>query len=746
MSKTIRIILLEDMRSDADIIQRELKALTFPFEVNWVQQPEQYKLALTHDRPDIVISDHSLRGFSSTDAFHWLRESGLDIPFVLVTATVSEEFAVMMMKEGIADYLLKDRLQRLPLAVTNALEKWQTEREKQLSLDMLFQNEKRFRGLIENSYDMKVVTDQNFKLVYASPALTRITGRTPEEVRDGGIDHVHPDDRKEYYNVLNSARTAPGKYLPLLYRLLHQNGAYIWLEGTAINMLDDDAISGILLNLHDVTDRKETEELLKRYQAHIAAVIENSNVSIYAIDRQFKYISFNSHLKNQLKQGYGLDIKVGDPVFDFLALLDPTELEGWRKRYTEGFTGKRVEFEKEFHIGDQFACISFSINPIIEEHYVTGLSCFAWDVTSQRQAARKIARSEARFRAMIENNYDAIIMRDEHLKVLYASPSVARMLGYSSQDLEVDIMSGMVHPDDVNNIQQIFKKVLANPDVAFGLELRLRKKNGTYIWTEGTIKNMLRNEYVKGLVSNFRDITERKESELQRERIAFDLTERNNKLEQYAYIVSHNIRGPVANILGISNLLEMDGASIKDKQESLGHLFNSVRSLDQVIKDLNVILQVQQTINEQKDKVILNDLVDDIQASINDVLRSSGVDISTDFKVTTISTVRSYIYSVFYNLITNSIKYRKEGVRPVIRITSERSDDCTRIRFIDNGMGIDLDRHGSSIFGLYKRFHIGHAEGKGIGLFMTKAQVEALGGRISIKSQVNIGTEFLIEL
>src|SRR5205085_1337949 len=108
----------------------------------------------------------------------------------------------------------------------------------------------------------------------------------------------------------------------------------------------------------------------------------------------------------------------------------------------------RVEFEKEFQVGEYYACISFSINPIVEGHYVTGLSCFAWDITSQKLATKKVSQSEARFRALIENNYDAIVMRDESMQVTYSSPSVKRMLGYAFEEPFNEPYDQLIHPDD----------------------------------------------------------------------------------------------------------------------------------------------------------------------------------------------------------------------------------------------------------------------------------------------------------
>jgi signal transduction histidine kinase len=122
------------------------------------------------------------------------------------------------------------------------------------------------------------------------------------------------------------------------------------------------------------------------------------------------------------------------------------------------------------------------------------------------------------------------------------------------------------------------------------------------------------------------------------------------------------------------------------------------------------------------------------------------VSLNTDFsEANELITIKSYIYSIFYNLISNSIKYRQLGIKPIISIQSKRSNDKIILVFKDNGIGIDLNKLGGQVFGLYKRFHQ-HVEGKGMGLYMVKTQVEMIGGTIEIISEVNKGTEFIITL
>ena len=138
-------------------------------------------------------------------------------------------------------------------------------------------------------------------------------------------------------------------------------------------------------------------------------------------------------------------------------------------------------------------------------------------------------------------------------------------------------------------------------------------------------------------------------------------------------------------------------------------------------------------------------LVDDIKITIKNMINDNNIQIKYDFsEIDEFLSFKSYLYSIFYNLICNSIKYRQQQVPGIINIKSQLVKDKLQLVFTDNGMGIDLEKRGSQVFGLYKRFH-NNIEGKGMGLFMVKTQVETLGGKINIWSQVNKGTEFKIE-
>ena len=142
MEKRLKILHLEDTLSDAELVNRVLKKGNFDFERKLIDTREQFIAALTDYNPDIILSDHSLPSFNSHEALSILKEKGIKIPFILITANVSEEFAVDVIKKGADDYILKDRLERLPIAIENALEKARLEVETQNYLFELIKNEK----------------------------------------------------------------------------------------------------------------------------------------------------------------------------------------------------------------------------------------------------------------------------------------------------------------------------------------------------------------------------------------------------------------------------------------------------------------------------------------------------------------------------------------------------------------------------------------------------------------------------
>lgn len=262
---------------------------------------------------------------------------------------------------------------------------------------------------------------------------------------------------------------------------------------------------------------------------------------------------------------------------------------------------------------------------------------------------------------------------------------------------------------------------------------------------EGVDDFVLKSGYQRLNTAVIRAIEKRK-TEIQRDKMALDLIKRNKELEQFSYIISHNIRGSVANLQGLFNIWDPEKRTEKEQSYIYQGLKQSIIKLDEVIKDINYILLVKNEINEEKQLVNFAALVKDVKLGIYTQLRKADAKIKCNFnEVENTHAVKSYMYSIFYNLIINSLIYCKDDTPPLIKISSKFTDDNIELIFEDNGIGIDLEKNGDKVFGLYKRFTEIKA-GKGMGLFLVKTQVESMGGTIDLKSKINEGCEFRIKL
>lgn len=248
------------------------------------------------------------------------------------------------------------------------------------------------------------------------------------------------------------------------------------------------------------------------------------------------------------------------------------------------------------------------------------------------------------------------------------------------------------------------------------------------------------------LVGMVHDITQHKEAEAKQHRLAQDLYQHNRDLRQFTYIVSHNIRAPVANLLGLVRHLPKVEPETAIFQQYASYLVTSVEKLDAVLTDINMILSIRDR----------QSLVNPEPIALADVCRQAGGDLAAELAACggglsvcidpdlTVRASQAYVYSIFHNLISNAIKYRSSERALQINVFSCRTAKLNEVvQFSDNGSGFDMNRYGNDVFKLYKRFH-NTVEGHGIGLFLIKTHVEAIGGYIEVNSELNTGTTFTI--
>lgn len=218
----------------------------------------------------------------------------------------------------------------------------------------------------------------------------------------------------------------------------------------------------------------------------------------------------------------------------------------------------------------------------------------------------------------------------------------------------------------------------------------------------------------------------------------------NAELEQFSYTVSHNLRGPVASVLGLINIHKLSDTE-EDRNQILKLIEQSAQSLETIIQDLNKIIEIRSDRYSVYEEVKIDKELLLITQSLNNFLETNEVHIEKDIAANNIHSVKAYINSILYNLISNAIQYRSPERKPIIKISTRANEHHIVFEVTDNGLGIDLVKFQGDMFKLYKRFHT-HTQGKGLGLYLIRQQVEKLSGEIQVESQLDEGTTFRVLL
>ena len=247
---------------------------------------------------------------------------------------------------------------------------------------------------------------------------------------------------------------------------------------------------------------------------------------------------------------------------------------------------------------------------------------------------------------------------------------------------------------------------------------------------------------VIGATNTMIDITDCKKAMLESLMLVDRLELKNKELSQFGYMLSHNLRGPVARILGLASIFDVEP---NDNNFIVEKIKEATVELDDVVKDINSVVSVRNSENDKLELVLFEHIFDLVKEILAREIAHCNPLITTDFTAArSVRTVRNYLYSMLFNLLSNALKFRIPDSQLRVHVRTFIDGDSICLSVKDNGMGVDLERNRSKIFGLYRKFH--GLPGKGAGLHLVKAQAESLGGRVAVDSKVDEGSEFRIYL
>lgn len=320
------------------------------------------------------------------------------------------------------------------------------------------------------------------------------------------------------------------------------------------------------------------------------------------------------------------------------------------------------------------------------------------------------------------------------------------ILGYDREDWAGRSGLELIHETDRPAVVQAFASALATPGAVVSREYRVRHKDGTWRWVEAVATNLLHVETVAAIVLNYRDITERKTLQQELEERSKALAQTNTALRQFLHFASHDLKEPVRTVNNFAELLQRRHSNelSSDAHSFLSLISRAALAMDELIDDLLIYAGITSGEITEPEWVDLNEVMHDVLQALTARIAESGA--TVDYRALPVIVCRrAHVHQLLQNLVSNSIKYKKPGVAPHVRVTAEQRGGAAILTVTDNGIGIDSAYH-ERIFGMFQRLHGKEVPGTGLGLSICKRIVEQYGGSISVESGVGLGSSFQVTL
>ncbi len=359
-----------------------------------------------------------------------------------------------------------------------------------------------------------------------------------------------------------------------------------------------------------------------------------------------------------------------------------------------------------------------------------------------RQLGYEIRRrnSEEQLQYIFKFSRDLMGMANTRGFMTQVNNGFKKILGYDEHTLTTKPIHRFIYQEDWPILQNALDE-LRNDRVSSPFELRCVAVDNSIKWINCTVTQIPAEELI--FISG-RDITRRKTSEEEREMLIKELRESNKDLKQFSYITSHNLRAPLSNLLAILDLINPN--NIKDEMTLflLEKFKESTHALNHTVNDLLDILVIKNNVNIEQQSLNLEYEFHKSLERLAYLRQDKEATVTMDFSAgKEIIFNSTYLESVYQNLITNAFKYQSPERNLEIKIFTKETKGFLKLYFADNGLGINLQRHGDKIFGLYQRFHH-HPDSKGLGLYIINSQIRALGGMIDVQSEEGVGTTFIV--
>ena len=743
----LRVLILEDDPRDVELCIQELKKAGFELQADAVDTEENFVSKLQSCDYHLILSDFRMPTWSGVEAFRVLKLSGKDIPFILVTGTLGEEAAVDLIKEGVADYILKDRLVRLPSAVRRALQEQTTRDERERAIQSLRESEERVRLLLDSTAEAIYGIDGQGNCTFCNSASIRLLGyESPKDLLGKQMHrlmhHTRPDGAPypvEECQIYMAFREGKGSHADdeVLWR---RDGSSFPAEYWSYPVVRGGKPIGSVVTFLDITDRKRTDEHMRS----LVQAIESSSELIAMADSIGTFVFVNDAFKCVL--GYLKEELVGEHL---RVVMSPNNSAAFfeefgKKMYEPGGWAGECLLVRRNHSD---LLVYLTVGPVInEEGRVVGSFGVAQDITDQKRTQENVRR----LAEIVQSSDDAIIRKTPEGTIVSWNGGAERMYGYSAEEAIGKPISFLCAPEQRDEIPAILEKIRRNERVEH-LECVRARKDGKKIRISLTVSPIrdVSGEIV-GASAIARDITESKQME--------DMFRQAQKMEAVGRLaggIAHDFNNLLGVIIGYSEIFEErlgKNDPLKPKAEQIKKAGQRAAALTRQLLAFSRQQVIEPTV------LNLNAVVADTLKMLN---RLIGEDIDLvailEPELGLVKSDQGQIGQVIMNLSVNARDAMPQGGKLTIATANVELDEVyvrlhppalpgsyVMLAVSDTGCGMDRETQTH----IFDPFFTTKEQGKGTGLGLSTVYgiVKQSGGAIWVYSELGLGTTFKIYL
>lgn len=562
------------------------------------------------------------------------------------------------------------------------------------------------------------------------------------------VDLIHPDHldsfmktMQEFYSTKETYTSDIEKKLEIKMRT--KSGAYKYLLFTAKSVKEDSVLrfTGTVV---DIDVLKSIEDTLIQRDSQLKLSMEAGNMGTWSWNMQTNEVVWSDYVL----EIFGLKRDQFDGNYESYLKLIPDEEKGSvisaiEKALTDEHGN--FSFEHSIYLSDKSKRLLFCKGKVDRVKGVpVRMTGVVLDITKESELKTLLGQTKERYKAVIEAMSEGVLIVDLLGIILDHNTAATTIIGYDGQILigsDLSYGEGIAIKEDFSPfpVEDFPALKTLSTGIAYkNITLGWIKPSKEVVWLSINSEPVL-DEFGRqvAVVCSYSDVTERYIS-------INNLKIKNRQLEDFAHITSHNLRSPISNLSILLDYFET--AKNQDEQneyfKNLKHVSANLLSTIQVLAES---LKIQRDFVDDECDIIFKEMFDNVVRLLSGQVKEANIEFDVDFSdCPVVHYSPTYLQSVFINLISNAIKYRSYERKSVIKIRTFLSEKKKTILSIsDNGIGIDLEKHKHKIFGLYKTFHT-NKDSKGVGLYMTKRQIETLGGTISVESQIDVGTTFKV--